>query len=347
MDILNELQNFFDYIQHLSEVFIKLNKYNSPNDFINKHKEQTSNNFLLDNLFWFDKVKLDDDNKYKIEISEVYNSVTDKLYHYTSFETLEKIITGSSLKLNNLTNMNDSKEGRAFIEYFQKINLKNPRQNIYFQEAIKLVPQYIPKIFSFSFSALNDDAAQWARYSTSQNTKTKTPYGVCIEFSKEKLLNLISQIPSLSISEITPVLYVPDYKIDNIFLQIVYAFAITAFKNDTGSADISKPKIREKLAEYLSFYSADIKHDSFKSERELRLIISLKNIPECITCGSIFLSLLQNNKTVLPDLIRSITAGPCPEDYKEEYTETIKNLLKRNKLDDMSERVRESNCPLR
>ena len=136
--------------------------------------------------------------------------------------------------------MNDSKEGHAFIEYFKKTNLVDPSKRKYFREVIQQIPEYIPKIFSFSFSALKDDAAQWERYSTSKNSQTSTPYGVCIEFSKEKLLNLISQIPNLSISEITPVLYVPDYKIDNVFLRIIYAFTITAFYKNTSSTDIYK-----------------------------------------------------------------------------------------------------------
>lgn len=345
----SNLNDFWDYIQHLCEVFIKLKRFNELkiDSFIEQQSTQTSTDFFLDNLFWFDKTTLDNTNPYQREIEGFYNSVTNKLYHYTSLDTLEKIVKGNKLKLSNLRNMNDSMEGYAFIEYLKNRTLKNKEANELLHKSLTLIPEYAPKIFSFSLSALKDDAAQWQRYSTSNDAKTSTPYGVCIEFSKEKLLNQISQIHNLSLKEIVPVLYVPHYEKNNIFLEIIFTLTLRALNKDIPSLENLYKTKPELLAEYLSFYSADIKHDSFKNERELRLIISLKNMPESITCDSIFINLLQNNKTVLPDLITSITAGPCPENYREEYTETIKNLLKRNKLDDMIERVHESNCPLR
>ena len=182
---LNDLQCFWDYIEHLCKVFNKLENFKSTNDFINQQNQITINAFFLDHLFWFDKITLDKTNRYHDKICKKHDSVTEKLYHYTSFESLEKIIAGNSLKLNNLRNMNDSMEGEALLEYLKNRPLKHQKLKEWLQQSLEYIPQYIPRIFSFSFSTLKDDASQWERYSTSKNTKTSTPYGVCIEFSKK------------------------------------------------------------------------------------------------------------------------------------------------------------------
>ena len=338
---LNDLQCFWAYIGHLCEVFNKLENFDSTNDFINQQNQITTNDFFLDNLFLFDKTTLDITHQYHDKISKKYDSVTESLYHYTSFESLEKIIAGNSLKLNNLGNMNDSMEGGALLEYLKNRPLKSQILKEWLQQSLEYIPQYIPRIFSFSFSTLKDDAAQWERYSTSKNTKTSTSYGVCIEFSKKKLLDQIALQNTLSLREIAPVLYIPNYEKDNVFLEIIFTLTLRALKMDIPNLDISKLEVKQKLAEYLSFYSADVKHDSFKNERELRLIISLSNMPERITYSSLFLNLAQNDSTGISNLITSITTGPRAGSYKPR----IKELLKRNNANHI--KIYESNCPLR
>ena len=77
----SNLNDFWNYIQHLCEVFIKLKRFNELkiDSFIEQQSTQTSTDFFLDNLFWFDKTTLDNTNPYQREIEGFYNSVTNKL----------------------------------------------------------------------------------------------------------------------------------------------------------------------------------------------------------------------------------------------------------------------------
>ena len=100
------------YIDHLCGTLHNLNNYESDNSFLNIQNKETSKSFLLDNLFLFYLYIQGKTNKYTTEIEELYECTTSNLYHYTTYESLEKIISNKSLKLNNILEMNDTEEGK-------------------------------------------------------------------------------------------------------------------------------------------------------------------------------------------------------------------------------------------
>ena len=334
-DIIDGTNACFDYMDHLCKVFFELSEFKTSNRFVKLQKERKCRDFFLNNLFLFYRYINNTDLLPQdiTKLKESYDSFTGSLYHYTTYESLEKIIKGKSLKLNNLISMNDSKEGTALLNFLKKQDLTEE-----FKLTLKEVPQYIPRIFSFSFTALNDDAAQWERYAIPKNKSTNTSCGVCIEFSRERLLNRISSISGLSLKEITPVLYVSDYNKDNILLQILFRFML-ANQKDNNLNQLDEEN-REQIAKQISFYSADIKHYSFENERELRLIISLEETNKDITFPSMLLSLIQDGNDDLSDLIKSIKIGPGAQSYKTRIEELL------NKYGCSQTSITESECTL-
>lgn len=96
---IEDTKHYFEYIEHLCKFFNQLNSLSIPisQNFIKNQHQKTCVDFFLDNLFLFHKATL---NKNNSEIIKFYDSLTSKLYHYTNFVSLEKIISGKSLKLN-------------------------------------------------------------------------------------------------------------------------------------------------------------------------------------------------------------------------------------------------------
>lgn len=349
----NEIEDtkyYFDYIEFLCKYFNQLKSYNIPTsqNFIKEQHKKTYTDFFLDNLFLFHKATLDKNN---IEIINFYNSLTSKLYHYTNFVSLEKIIAGKSLKLNTLSNMNDDKEGLALCEYLQNRYKDNPQLNEWLKKTIELVPEYNSKIFSFSFSFLKDDAPQWERYGGIKNISSKEPCGVCLEIDKQKFEEYLKEQEScFDMLDITPVLYVPHNGKDNTFLEMAFVTALASMKSKHPNVTIpslNDDNIKQALAKEISYFSADIKHDSFKNEREMRLIASLNDkTPECYTYGSIFLNLASKEPNIkLSDIITSITISRRA--YKT-YKPKVMDLLKAHNINvNFDEYIKESNCPLR
>lgn len=349
---LNDTKCYFDYIKHLCNCFSELKKYSSSHNFINEQNQKTSIDFFLDNLFLFHKAILDNDNKYHKEVEKFYNTLTGKLYHYTNYPALEKIIQGKSLKLNNLSNMNDSKEGLALSEYLKERYPDNTEQSIWLNKTLEYVHEYNSKIFSFSFSFLKDDAPQWDRYGVIKNNGSKEPCGVCLEIDKQKLEGYLAEQKScFDMLEIAPVLYVPHNDKSNTFLEMIFVIALASTKKrltNTKIPNTNDDNVKKILAKYISRFSTDIKHDSFKNEREIRLIASLNSnsqTRQCYTYGSILLSLASGEPDFkLSDIITSITIGPGASAYRTK----IETLLKDNNFEvDIKDYIKESNCPLR
>ena len=279
------------------------------------------------------EVLLCNSGQHKQMIESLYNRIT--LYHYTTYETIEKIITGKSIKLSHITEMNDSDEGTALYKYSMSLleeaekngtkKLENNERKILEKDFI----DFTSKIFSFSFSALEDDAAQWERYGIKKGINdTNEHCGVRIGIPMLKLMKLIEKIEKeFDLIVIAPILYVPNYEITNSMLDILTRFAMYRTKINS-----------DYITKYISQYSAEIKHTSFKTEYEIRLLIASSSPNFVKINGSILLEL---EKFDFNNLFSSIMYGP---EFAPELKFKMRQLLLKNKIKIKPE---DSKCSLR
>lgn len=347
------------YIDHLCGTLHNLNNYESDNSFLNIQNKETSKSFLLDNLFLFYLYIQGKTNKYTTEIKELYECTTSNLYHYTTYESLEKIISNKSLKLNNILEMNDTEEGKAIEKHLsnkhesRKKEYKLPLIRKINEQKIAGIKQDLPKynsgIFSFSFSVLNDDASQWDRYGIPKGNRTNPPSGVCLEISSTQLKGIINKIKAntqhIQYIDIVPVLYT-NYGSDNVFLTNINDKIFLQSNLEIMLSILNGQQHDDKLTQRIAMNSAYIKHCSFRYERELRLIAIIDNaITECTSFGSLLLNIAYGDDNCkLSDLITSITIGPGASAYRPK----IEKLLKENNINvDFKKYIKESDCPLR
>ena len=110
------------------------------------------------------------------------------LYHYTDYISLDGILNGHELRVNNVLNMNDATEMELFISgLFAAIKKRfSENKNANMIELLNAMQKATRKrYFEFSayaacFSEFRDDAAQWERYANRGK-------GVCICFSRSVL----------------------------------------------------------------------------------------------------------------------------------------------------------------
>jgi hypothetical protein len=362
---------FNDYLEQLCDTLGMMMDYNAKNDFVNTLNKSACDNFFMDNLFLFHQIAFHSNSKHSHEIKILYNTISNNLFHYTTFSSLEKIITNKSLLLKNLPNLNDTLEGRALIEYITNRS-NNQKCTLAKRSMINLTKQlteYNSKVFSFSFTTLNDDASQWERYGVpktkddnSQKEKisdkekaTDSSCGVSIEFSAEKISQFIGRNAKQSkFIRLHPVLYIADYKTTNYWLERFYTYAtaknscdnIIQLHNSLYQGSPTNNNHDNCLIKLYSDYSSYIKHSSFKSEREIRLLLDLNDTTfefintKYMDKNYVLLEFTDNCDFKLSDLITSITIGPEASDYKSK----IEKLLKDNnfKVD-----IKKSDCPLR
>lgn len=265
------VDSYFSYINQLTDNLIKPANNNLTDRYFKEIDLMARNDFFLNNLYLFSLCLLRKEcpSEIKEKIESLYKNI--KLYHYTTYETLEKIIKGKSLKLSSITNMNDTNECKALFEFFKQIILESDdEKQITLSEFEEKYNDYTSKIFSFSFSVLKDDAAQWERYGVKKISATKEPCGICLEIPMSSLITLANTLKqhnnnNYDLVAIKPILYVPNYNKENSMLNIVSRFAYLDYLHKK-----SISKIKE-----ICYWSASIKHESFKREYEIRLLVAL------------------------------------------------------------------------
>ena len=136
---------------------------------------------------------------------------TDKLYHYTSFETALKIIASGKLRYGRLRDMNDVNEAYRYVYY-------NKDLNISFQDVLQELSLY--RQLSFSVDGVNcgyNISPMWGHYAHKGR-------GVCLVFDKNKIDKLLSSETNVYCGAIT---YTPKYngEIDLKTSNIPYSIA--------------------------------------------------------------------------------------------------------------------------
>jgi hypothetical protein len=265
-----------------------------------------------------------------------------KLFHYTSINTLYGILENNELWLCNTAGMNDKLEIRDFIDKLYKaledeltheIGIQEKREK-FFNKIYKRLENEYP--YAMCFSKEKDDAAQWERYA--DNAK-----GVCIVFNENKLSTIFEGSHVL----LTEVFYDYDISVhkhyDNI-LNYLKSNQLEGFDDENG------------LIDNILACGYCHKHSTFKSEQEVRIATLWNYIPkhsrydnECVKN--------QNKKVVkfdlkeacqehnlkLDDLIDQIIIGP----RSKQSVHDLKEYIKEKGFEKLSEKIAQSECPLR
>ena len=121
-------------------------------------------------------------DNYYLLLPFIYNKAkkrfnnTDKLYHFTSFESAVKIIASKQLRYGKLSDMNDINESYKNFYYNKEISIEDIKKecNRYRQISLTSDDKYKNKK-GFLITPM------WAHYA-------EKGYGVCLVFDKEKLL---------------------------------------------------------------------------------------------------------------------------------------------------------------
>lgn len=366
-----EKDDFFNFQHHLCEELSRLKRYSSSIDFLKEQNKKVVDDFFYSNLYMLYQSTFNKNISPTIREDIKYMWDNIKLYHYTGSPALESIIKDKKLKLNSVLKMNDSGEGQALIINILKafmneayckdksFNLDDIFTGLSFgnkaEDLLKIV-------YSFSFTTLKDDASQWARYgrpkeySTSKNEEPteiqKNPCGICLEVPMKNLIKLVETInDDFDLAVITPIWYMPNNDIDNTFLKFIKSIINLRLKEENSS----------EFTKYVTHYSSNIKHESFKKEYEVRLLLSLKHkdsvtnivvddAPNYVEFYAkdqyIYLKLaekLQNFK--LTDLFSSITFGPGTSAEAESSVEDL--LSKHNLTTLLHADSKHSKCTLR
>lgn len=334
--------DFLSFAEDICKKLESLEELSFEDQYFKDQSEALIKDFFLNNLYVFHQcLHLERTKKFKNTILSLYDNIN--LYHYTTYETLEKIITGKSLKLSRITDMNDKKECTALFDFYNTMYNESHDKEKNNNEAFKkLYNYYTSKIFSFSFSALKDDAAQWERYGVKKGTNDmKEPCGICLEIPMSRLKRLIDSIkvrndPQLQknfdLVDIKPILYVPNFGTGNSMLDAVSRFAYLSNKN----------KEKKDIIKEMCQWSATIKHESFKKEYEIRLLVALHQ-PDIVKINGSILLELDLPCYNFGDLFSSITLGP---EVPKNMEEKVNKLLKDNNIHIAPQDITFSNCPL-
>ncbi len=359
----DENSEFLKFQNNLSSELMNLKNYSSSIDFLNKQYIKITKDFFFSNLFMLYQSTFNPkvNQTSKNTIKDMWDNL--KLYHYTDSPSLERIISGKSLKLNCISMMNDSGEGTALIENILRsvlefgINVNDISSTLNFANKTS---NYRKITYSFSFTALNDDASQWARYGMPKEYQSpndhkpteieKNPCGVCLEVPMKNLFRLIEKIKNdFDLAEITPILYLPNNDTDNTFLKVIKSIIDQRLEKEMSS----------NFSKYASHYSSNIKHESFKKEYEVRLLLSLKTQAGMIAYAPkwvdhydtekgrhIILNLAKKIQNfIFTDLFSSITFGPGTSAEAEKCVEDL--LRNHGLMSLLHDDSKHSKCTLR
>lgn len=175
------------------------------------------------------------------------------LFHYTTFDALEGILSKKEIWLGNLKYMNDRLEMEYFFKSLEGALIKTHLKCI---DAIKdLFKTQLNRLkdtptFAFSLSTTEEDASQWDRYANGGR-------GVCIKFNQEKLEACIQDKA-----------FIQEVFYGNVSKHQILALLDIYFKEGTvpnGFASI------DALFDNAWSCAVSFKHPSFKAENEVRI----------------------------------------------------------------------------
>ena len=264
------------------------------------------------------------------------------LYHYTDFQALDGILRCAQLRVNNVLNMNDSAEMRHFMNHLCAAAVERLEREGCAHRARELQALFREEVrkeysaFAACFSFHRDDAAQWERYGNRGR-------GVCIAFRREYLEKMATGALSLQMVF---------YRNDMAGHPMVEEFCRLLKEG----ADLSGEEVRRAMCEAWAC-SVSYKHPSFRSEYEMRLVVSPFE-KEDLKVQPCYHVSKERIKKYYPLDLKAMCgkAGICLEDLITELiigpdstqsAAIFQDYLRDNGLARLAERVSLSDCPLR
>lgn len=261
----------------------------------------------------------------------------DKLYHYTTFEALNSILSSKSIWLGNVHYMNDKNEMRYLFDLLKEdlLNDYPECENIISkmfddqQKRLANKPAYI-----FSMSKDEDDAAQWDRYSNRGS-------GVCIEFDGKALEQITK-----GKAELKTVYYSREKT------HLNYKKIMGMYLKGKGNLSEDDKVDLNQLFEIGNASAITYKHKSFKSENEVRLcafyglegdlhyIITDKGVKE-------YYSISLEDGSNMKGLIKKIILGPNASVDEYIFKRYLNKLSKEKHIDISGIQIKNSDSPLR
>ena len=264
------------------------------------------------------------------------------LYHYTDFQAVDGILRQAQLRVNNVLRMNDSAEMRHFMSRLcaavvQRLEDGGDGKLAWQVKALfreELKKEY--SAFAACFSFHRDDAAQWERYGNRGR-------GVCIAFQREYVERMATGALSLQM------VFFQNDMAGHPMVEVFYNLI-------KGGADLAGEEIRRAMCDAWAC-SVSFKHPSFRSEYEMRLVVSPfekeeLDIKPCYHVSKERIkkyypldlqSMCRRAGIELEDLVTEIIIGPD----STQSVAIFQDYLRDHGLNRLAGRVSLSDCPLR
>lgn len=268
------------------------------------------------------------------EIEKYERKYGKRLYHYTSLNTFFSMIRSKEIWLTNTGTMNDRKEISYYVERLEN-ELSEYDNDGFFEKVYEQIP--LSYKYAFCLSTENDDAAQWERYGNSAE-------GVCISFSVAELCKCLYGYNDFMFNEV----FYNESVTDDKYYEIIKKYL------ETQEIDIYSSE--EELIRRVIHVGNLHKHKSFKNEHEVRITtMDNKNQHgvryELKEIGSVVKKVLilnpdimgKDKGTYFEKLIEQVVIGP----RSQQNVSVLKQYILSNGLNDLANRVIESDCPLR
>ncbi len=255
-----------------------------------------------------------------IEKKNINTFLTERsglIYHYTSFDTIYKIISNKCIWASDIRCLNDRNELKIGVEIFNQVisYLENTEDYVLYEADVKvLLSQIVQKssnsIFNASFSYDGDLLSQWRAYGDNGQ-------GICIGINKEKFISMLEEEAD------TDSYYGLDlnYSISDCFNELLDQ--ITEFIRNCYAKQISTFNYREtkdyydereKLIDLIWTTILTIKDNAFFEEKEWRVLYiqdKLKQMKpiEYFSKGNMMVPYIRIDLKNIP--IELIRLGPC------------------------------------
>ena len=200
-----------------------------------------------------------------------------KLYHYTSAGGLQGILSTRTLRAGNSGFMNDLSEMELVYDVAKQalIDAEWPHPARFLEKLEdKEVPPRFSGTFMFSLSEDGDSLEQWRSYTPPEG-------GYAIGLTRKR----IHHIAATHEAQLVPCSYAPEEH------KAILAEAVRAFKMMRDGLRLSEVQPSQietdsfviwALVDFLYEYAPVLKHSSFSTEREWRLVRRVPELPEVL-----------------------------------------------------------------
>lgn len=286
-------------------------------------------------------------------IDEQFSSLTNNIslletvFHYTSLDSLLKIVENKSLWFTNIGDMNDPEEMEFGQKIIEKIIISKCARGDEVVQCIKDLGKVLFDDFSytpfylFSCTQENDSYQQWINYGDSGE-------GLSIEFNRFEMYNLLSNNQT-TIQYCFPVQYydqttdnngnITNYEQTDInkmecFEEIVISCFNFLTENVRVLGAIGAVVNQNDSFSTLHYYdlyilfSSMIKHHFHKEEREWRFLFSSPKESKYIVQNKSLKEIQEINIMDICELLKSVTIGP-KNSQNIDYFRKLERMLKR------------------